>query len=147
VAAQLKSTFGPPDWTRVLRADWGSLPCFQRNWMAGSVDADDVLTLMAMLSPKAALPPLFARSGETAPFQTNRPAPPAVPDCSNEAAFGSISYQRSSAPPPPKTECAVQIATLPAWPGSTAATAASKRPSSVSSRYVLPTCGALDGIE
>lgn len=111
---QLKSTFGPLDWTRVLRVDWGSLPCFQRNRIAGSVDADDVLTLMAMLSPKAALPPVLARSGDTAPFHANRDALPAVPDCSNAAALGSISYQRSSAPGPPKTECAVQIATLPA---------------------------------
>src|SRR5690348_9732505 len=100
-----------------------------------------------MLSPCDPAEPVLARSGETAPFQTKSDGSPAVPDCSTEAAFGSISYQRSSAPGPPKTEWAVQIATAPPWPGSTAATAASNRPSRVSSRYELPFCAALDGSE
>src|SRR5262249_17803194 len=100
-----------------------------------------------MLSPCDPLEPVLARSGDTAPFQTKPDASLTVPDCSTEAAFGSSSYQRSSAPAPPNTECAVQIATPPPCPGASAATAAPKRPPSGSGRYVLPLCPALDGSE
>jgi hypothetical protein len=101
VLAQLRSTSGPLDWTRSLSGDCGSPACFQTNWIAGSVDCDDVLTLIAMLSPCDPPEPVLARSGETAPFQAKSEGVPTVPDCSSEAALGSSSYQRSSAPGPP----------------------------------------------
>src|SRR5712692_8122595 len=100
-----------------------------------------------MLSPNCAVVPLFARSGETAPFHTNSEPLVTAPDCRRAPAVGSISYQRSSEPAPPNTAWAVQRATALPCEGSTPATAASKRPSSVSSRYELPFCGALAGIE
>src|SRR6266571_8868571 len=115
-----------------MSGDCAFAPCFQTSWIAGYVVAEDVLTLIAMLSPNAPAAPLFARSGETAPFQTNSEPLLTAPDWRREPAFGSISYQRSSVPAPPYTACAVQIATALPCPGSTAATAASKRPSSVS---------------
>src|ERR671925_1075131 len=96
-----------------------------------------------MLPPKELVVPL--RSGETAPFQTKSDGSFTTPDWKSEP-LGLISYQRSSVPAPPATAWAVQIATAFAF-GSTAATAASKRPSSVSRRYELPFCGALGGIE
>src|SRR5438034_4930819 len=102
--------------------------------MFGNVPAEDVLTDIAMLSPNDALVPLFARSGEIAPFQMKSELLVAAPDWKREPAVGSISYQRSSVPAPPNTAWAVQRAIWPPWPGSAAATAASKRPSSVSSR-------------
>ena len=102
---------------------------------------------MAMLSPNAAVAPVFARSGEAAPFQTKSDGLVTLPDCSSEPAAGSSSYHRSSVPAPPKTACAVQSASRLPCPGSTAATAASKRPSSVSSRLALPCSGAFEGIE
>src|SRR5947209_17638620 len=95
-----------------MSADCGAAPCFHMNWIAGYVDADDVLTLIAMLSPNAPAAPLFARSGEIAPFQTKSDGLLTAPDWKSAPAFGSISYQRSSAPAPPKTECAVQSAVL-----------------------------------
>src|SRR6266571_4176043 len=95
-----------------MSGDCAFAPCFQTSWIAGYVVADDVLTLIAMLFPNAPTAPLFARSGETAPFQTNRDALLTAFDCSSEPELGSISYQRSSAPGPPKTACAVQMATL-----------------------------------
>ena len=82
----------------------------------------------------AAVVPLFARSGEIAPFQTNSDPLLTAPDCNRVPAPGSISYQRSCVPAPPKTACAVHTAMVFPRPGSTAATAASKRPSSVSRR-------------
>jgi hypothetical protein len=96
--------------------------------------ADDVLTLIAMPAPNAALAPVLARSGETAPFQIESDGLETAPDWSSDPPAASISYQRSSTPPPPKTACAVQRPSAFPWPGSTAATAASKRPSSVSRR-------------
>src|SRR5512132_2731809 len=102
--------------------------------MAGNVLAGDVLTDIAMLSPHDPLVPVLARSGEIAPFQTKSEVLVADPDCKREPAAGLISYQRSSVPAPPKTAWAVQRPIWPPWPGSVAATAASKRPSSVSSR-------------
>jgi hypothetical protein len=114
--------------------------------MAGNVFAEDVLTDIAMLSPNDALVPVLARSGEMAPFQTKSELLVADPDCKRVPAAGAISYQRSSVPAPPKTAWAVQRAIWPPWPGSVAATAASKRPSSVSSRYGLPCSGAFAGI-
>src|SRR6266568_1104104 len=110
----------PVAWTRFVSADCALVPFFHTNWIAGYVPADDVLTLIAMLSPNAPAAPLFARSGETAPFQTNSEPLPTTPDWRREPVFGSISYQRSSAPAPPDTACAVQTATP--CPGSTAAT-------------------------
>ena len=100
-----------------------------------------------MLSPKAALDPVLARSGETAPFQTKSDGLLTLPDWSSEPDVGSSSYQRSSVPPPPKTAWAVQTASVLPCPGSTAATEASKRPSRVSSRFELPCSGAFEGIE
>src|SRR5207249_9573025 len=99
-----------------------------------------------MLLPKVLELPLFARSGEIAPFQTNSELLVAEPDWKRAPAAGSSSYQRSSEPAPPKTACAVQTASLFPCAGSTAATAASKRPSRVSSTYELPFCGASAGI-
>jgi len=104
VSEQLKSIAAPPDWTRLLSGDCASPACFQTNWIAGKVAVDEVLTLMAMLSPCDPAEPVLARSGETAPFQTKSDGSPTVPDCSTDAAFGSSSYQRSSAPGPPNTE-------------------------------------------
>src|SRR5438128_1972879 len=112
------------------------------NWRAGKVLADDVLTDMAMLSPKEPVVPLLARSGEIAPFQMKSELLVAAPDWNSVPALGSSSYQRSSVPAPPNTACAVQRPILPPCPGSAAATAASKRPSSVSRRYGLPCSGA-----
>src|SRR5436190_775861 len=98
-----------------------------------------------MQSPNAPLEPLLARSGEIAPFQITSDGSVTTLDWIGVEVLGLSSYQRSSAPPPPKTACAVQIA-IPC-PGSVAATAASKRPSSVSSKYELPFSGASAGIE
>jgi len=133
VSLQLKSTFGPVACTSFVSGDWVLL-FFDTNWMAGYVVADEVLTLIAMLLPNDALLPLFARSGETAPFQTKSEGSEALPDASGAVALGSSSYQRSSTPAPPKTAWAVQSPSLLPFAGSTAATAASKRPSRVSRR-------------
>jgi len=118
----------------LLSPDCDALPVFETNWIAGKLVAEEVLTLIAMLLPCDPVVPLSARSGEIAPFHANSVVPPALPDWSTVPVAGSTSYQRSSAPGPPYTACAVQIATALPWSGSAAATAASKRPSRVSSR-------------
>jgi len=96
-----------------VSGDWLFAHFFQRMLIAGNVTADDVLTDMAMLSPNDALVPLLARSGEIAPFQMKSELLVAAPDWKREPAVGSISYQRSSVPAPPKTAWAVQRAVLP----------------------------------
>jgi hypothetical protein len=63
-----------------VTADWLFAPFFQTTLMAGNVPAEEVLTDMAMLSPKDALVPLFARSGEIAPFQMKSELLVAAPD-------------------------------------------------------------------
>ena len=55
-----------------MSADCGAAPLFEMNWSDGYAVADEALTLIAMLSPNAAVVPLFARSGEIAPFQLRR---------------------------------------------------------------------------
>src|SRR5438045_2245872 len=60
--------------------------------------------------------------------------------------MGSISYQRSSEPPPPATPWAVQTSVLPVF-GSMADTACSRRASSVSSRLLVLHCWAEGGVE
>ena len=50
-----------------------------------------MLTLIAMLSPNAPVAPLFARSGEIAPFQTKSDGLVTAPDWKSAPAFGSIS--------------------------------------------------------
>src|SRR6476659_2228337 len=94
---------GPFAWTRFVSAACGAPPLFEMNWSDGYAVADEALTLIAMLSPNAAVVPLFARSGEIAPFQMNRELLVALSVWSNVPELVSISYQRSSAPAPPKT--------------------------------------------
>ena len=55
-----------------------------------------------------------------------------------------ISYHRTIAPAPPEIECAVQMVVAPNR-GSKLETACSSRPSSVSSLYEVPGCGAIAG--
>src|SRR5207249_558626 len=71
----------------------------------------------------------------------------AAPDWNRAWLATSISYHRSSDPPPPKTACEVHSAVAPPCAGSTAATACVRRPSSVSIVCALPICGAGDGGE
>src|SRR5487761_874372 len=88
-----------------------------------------------------------ARSGEIAPFQAKYAGELTLPDCDRLGVLAvEISYQRSSAPAPPNTVWAVQIAVAPSR-GSTAATACSRRVSSVSRTTVVPRCGASAGTE
>src|SRR5205085_11548546 len=104
---QLLSTLGPGDWTSSFKPVWAPLPFFHTNLIAGYVVDEDVLTLMAMLSPNAAELPSLARSGETAPFHTYSEEFDDAPCWKSEAVAGFISYQRSWDPAPPNTACAV----------------------------------------
>ena len=107
----------------------------------------DVLKPIDMLAPKAFPLRFTTRSGDIPPFHTYSEESVAAPLWSNVGGLvvGSISYHRSWDPAPPATACAVQMASVVPRRGSAAATACSKRPSSVSRTLVLLHCGALGG--
>src|SRR3954452_21415063 len=99
-------------------ADWAAAPILETMKILASVVDDDELNTMTIESPNCLTVPLTCRSGLMAPLHRNTLVPVTLPDCSNEAAAGSISYQRTSAPAPPSTVCWVHSPTLFACPGS-----------------------------
>src|SRR2546423_5794927 len=100
-----------------------------------------------MSPPYAPFTPSFGRLGEIAPFQTKRLPEVTLPDrMSAGVPAVPISYQRFSAPAPPNTVWAVQMAVAPRL-GSNPATACSSRVSNVSRILAVPAWGALAGTE
>src|SRR5438093_7864790 len=108
--------------------------------MAGNEFDDDVVNPMMNALPWAVPDGFTVRSGDIAPLNTYRLLSLTVPDWKIEGesfGVGCTSYQFSWAPAPPATLWAVQIMFRPVR-GSMAETACSRRPSSVSSTFVVP---------
>src|SRR5438093_10317618 len=99
---------------------------------------------MTTESPCATPEGLTVRSGAIAPFRIHRLASFTTPDCASAGTSGllmSTSYQRNSDRGPLATTWPVHTTILP-MRGSFAATAWVSRPSSVSSRLLVPFWGA-----
>src|SRR5438034_4849710 len=135
------------DCLTTTKFDSAPLPIFDTIWIAGNEVDDDVVNPMTNALPWAAPVGFTVRSGDIAPLNTYRLLFLTVPDWKmvGEAfGVGWISYQFSWAPAPPSTLWAVQIMSRPVR-GSIAETACSRRPSSVSSTFVVPCWGASGG--
>src|SRR5438093_2906421 len=126
--------------------DCGFEPRFEIIWTATYVDEEEVLKPSTIASPWAVWRASFTvRSLEIPPLNTYRLGSVAAPDWSTEAFFpGRTSYQRTSAPAPPSTQCETQTVVLPTA-GSMPETAWVMRPSSVSSNRSVSFCGASGG--
>src|SRR5919198_808715 len=95
-----------------------------------------------MSSPPLFVDPSTARFGEIAPLNEYSVALDTLPFCTRPSGFGSISYQRTSAPAPPAVVCCTQIApgelSTPLGLGSRPLTACVGRESLVSSNLFEP---------
>jgi len=131
---QEKSSIDTPGASTTIGAVWDAASAFETISTSAHCVEEDVVNPMTMADPCARPPPVTVRSGEIAPFHTNRPGSVTTPCCTMPgppAPPGRISNHRSSDPPPPNTAIAVQTTWAPTW-GSIAETACSSRPSSVS---------------
>src|SRR5881227_3361041 len=102
----------------MTNAEVGFVPILDTIWMAGNAVVDEVVNPVTMFPPKYRLDrgtPLTARSGEMAPLKTYRFASVMSPDWNRALFATSISYQRNSAPAPPKMVCPVHRETELPW--------------------------------
>src|SRR5438876_11415951 len=123
----------------MTKADVGLEPIFDTIWTAGNAVVDEVVNPVTMFPPKYRLDrgrPWTARSGAMAPLNAYRLASVMSPDWNRALFATSISYQRHSAPAPPKMVWPVHRATDRPWLGSIAETAWVSRPSRVSMGWI-----------